>query len=78
MPWPKTGATHYHAQFGLPDKCRAIKELVVKWVLLNLIRRKRKDLAPHGYPGLSDLTLECHGQMPRPYKVIDRSYVAQE
>ncbi len=20
MPWPKTGATHYHAQLGLPDK----------------------------------------------------------
>ena len=26
---PQTGATHYHAQSGLPDKCRAIKELVV-------------------------------------------------
>ncbi len=20
MSWPKTGATHYHAQLGLPDK----------------------------------------------------------
>ena len=29
----KTGATHYHAQLAL----RAIKELVVFWVLLNLI-----------------------------------------
>ena len=29
MPWPKTGATHYHAQLELPDKGRAIKELVV-------------------------------------------------
>ncbi len=26
---PKTGAAHYHAQLGLPDKGRAIKELVV-------------------------------------------------
>ena len=25
----KTGATHYHAQLGLPDKGRAIKGLVV-------------------------------------------------
>ncbi len=29
MPWPKTGATQYHAQLGLPDKVHAIKGLVV-------------------------------------------------
>ena len=29
MPWPKTGATHYHAHFDLPDKSRAINWLVV-------------------------------------------------
>ncbi len=29
MPWPKTGATQYHAQLGLPDKGHAIKGLVV-------------------------------------------------
>ncbi len=29
MPWPKTGATQYHAQLGLPDKGRAIKGLIV-------------------------------------------------
>ncbi len=29
MPWPQTGATHYHAQLGLPDKGRLIKGLVV-------------------------------------------------
>ena len=29
MPWPKTGATEYHAQLGLLDKGRAIKGLVV-------------------------------------------------
>ena len=27
MPWPKTGATYYHAHFGLPDKGRPIKGL---------------------------------------------------
>ena len=26
---PKTGATHYNAQLGLPDKGCAIKELMV-------------------------------------------------
>ena len=25
MAWPKTGATHYHPQLGLPDKGSAIK-----------------------------------------------------
>ncbi len=25
MPLPQTGATHYNAQLGLPDKGRAIK-----------------------------------------------------
>ena len=29
MPWPQTGATHYHAQLGFPDKSRGIKGLVV-------------------------------------------------
>ncbi len=29
MPWPKTGTNQYHAQLGLPDKGRAIKELLV-------------------------------------------------
>ncbi len=29
MPWPKTGATHYHSQLGPIDKGRVIKELVV-------------------------------------------------
>ena len=36
MHWPKTGATRYHtiAQLlGLLDEDRAIKELVVCWVL---------------------------------------------
>ena len=27
--WPKTDATQYHAQLGLPDKGHAIKELAV-------------------------------------------------
>ena len=29
MPWPQTGATHYNAQLGHPDKGRIIKGLVV-------------------------------------------------
>ena len=29
MTQPKTGSTHYHAQFGLPDKGCAINRLVV-------------------------------------------------
>ncbi len=29
MPWPKTDATQYHAQLGLPDNGRTIKGLVV-------------------------------------------------
>ncbi len=29
MSWPLTGATHYHAQLGLPDKGCSIKRLVV-------------------------------------------------
>ena len=37
MPWPKTEASNYHAQLGLPDKGRAIKELVVCWALPYLI-----------------------------------------
>ncbi len=28
-PWLKKGATHFHAQLGLPDKGRTIKWLVV-------------------------------------------------
>ncbi len=32
MPWPKTGATQYHTQKGLPDKGRAIKGLFVCYV----------------------------------------------
>ena len=33
MPWPQTGATHYLAQLELPDKGRAIKGLVVCFVV---------------------------------------------
>ena len=46
---PKTGATNYHAQLGLPDKGRAIKELVVcnSW-----------DLEPLDL--LNDLALGCY------------------
>ena len=54
MPWPKTGASHYHAQIGLPDKGYAIKVLVVLWAIITLIillfKQKRRDLAPLRYP----------------------------
>ncbi len=33
MPWPYTGATHYHAHVGLPDKGRTIIGLVVRYVV---------------------------------------------
>ncbi len=33
MPWSQRGATHYHAQLGLPDKGYAIKGLVVCYVV---------------------------------------------
>ena len=38
--WPKTGATLYHitTQLELPDKGRAMKELVVLWVLITYTR----------------------------------------
>ncbi len=33
VPWPQTGITHQHAQLGLSDKGRAIKGLVVCYVV---------------------------------------------
>ena len=36
MPWPQTGATHYHAQLGPPDKGSAIKWLVVCWSMARI------------------------------------------
>ena len=33
MPWPQKGATHYHSWLGLSDKGRAIKGLVVCYVV---------------------------------------------
>ncbi len=53
MPWPKTGATQYHAQLGLPDKGRAIKGLVVcnSW-----------DLEPWDLP--NGLALVCYQPYP--------------
>ena len=33
MPHPETGATHYHAQLGLPDIGRAIERVgCLKWL----------------------------------------------
>ncbi len=36
MHWPQTGATHYHAQLGLPDKVCAIKGLVVSYLCCSM------------------------------------------
>ncbi len=51
MPWPQTGTTRYHAQLGLPNKGRAIKELVVC-----------NDLEPLDL--LNGLTLGCYQPSP--------------
>ena len=37
MFWPQTDKTHNHAQSGLPDNGRAIKELIVCWVFSTVI-----------------------------------------
>ena len=54
MPRPQTGATQYHAQLGLPDKGRAIKELgdCNNW-----------DLEPLDL--LIDLALGCYQPSPK-------------
>ena len=54
MPWPKTGATQYHAQLGLPDKGRAIKGLVVS---------NNGDLEPLDL--LNGLALGCYQPSPK-------------
>ena len=53
MPWPKTDATQYNAQLGLPDKGCAIKGLVVcnSWDLEPLVL-------------LNDLALGCYQPSP--------------
>ena len=53
MPGPKTGATQYHAQLGLTDKGRAIKELVVCY---------SSDLEPVDL--LNGLALGCYQPSP--------------
>ena len=54
MPWPQTGATHFHAKLGPPDKGRAIKGLVFCWSMARIIdlwdgsmdKRKVRGLVP--------------------------------
>ena len=56
LPWPTICANNYYAQFGLPDKNRAIIELVVCWALLNQISiqsvwtEKERYIAFFNYP----------------------------
>ena len=56
MPWPQTGATQQQAQLGLPDKGRAIKELVAcnNW-----------DLEPLDNDMLNGLALGCYQPSPK-------------
>ncbi len=53
MFWPQTGETQYHAQLGLPDKCRVIKGLVVC---------NNRDLRPLDLP--NGLALGCYQPSP--------------
>ena len=64
MKWPQTGVTQYHAQLGLPDKGRAIKELVVcnNW-----------DLEPLDL--LNGLALGCYQPSPEALIVLYYTYL---
>ena len=53
MPWPKTGATKYHAHLGLPEKGRAVKWLAVS---------NTRDLEPLDL--LNGLALGCYQPSP--------------
>ncbi len=54
MPSPQTGATHWNAQLGPPDKGLAIKGMVVCWSMArindlwdgSIDKRKMRDLLP--------------------------------
>ena len=75
MPWTKIGATHYLLCTVRTSSQRScIKEFVVGFMLLKLIPRvfvqKRRYLAHLSYPKLLDLTLECQGQLLRPYRIL--------
>ena len=63
MPWPRTGATRYHAHLGIPVKGRSIKGLVVcnNW-----------DLEPLNL--LNCLALGCY--QPSPEVLIELRYVS--
>ncbi len=56
MPWPRKGATQYHAHLGLPAKCRAIKGLDVSY---------DRDLEPLDL--LNGMALGCY-QLSHRYK----------
>ncbi len=79
MSWPKTGANYYHAQLGLPDKDRAIKELVVTNHNTPGVLTKKRYSALIGYPRLLDHTLGSwtvtdQPPPPPPRKRLSHSY----
>ena len=59
MPWPKTGATQYHAQIRLPNKGRTIKE--------------RRDLERLYL--LNSVALGCYQPFPEVLIVLSELYV---
>ena len=70
MPCPRTGATQYPAQLGLPDEGRAIKGLVVCWSMVkindlwddgSMDQRKVRGLVPCcGQDGYQTQVLQHH------------------
>ncbi len=58
MPQPQTGATHYQAQLGSPNKGREIKGLVVCWSMARINDLWEESMDKRNVPGL----VICCGQ----------------
>ncbi len=59
MPWPKTGATQYHAQLGLLDKGCAIKEFSIwyRMIVSEISANNKKVRFNNSYKNLSSIVL---------------------
>ncbi len=64
MPWPKTGATQYHAQLGLPHEGHAIKGLIVFY---------DQDLEALNL--LNGLALGCYQPSHDVWKILSNYYI---